>query len=151
MKKRTGLMLVLAGALLMMGACASVPLASPEMDMKAKKMTAPKDKALVYLYRNEAFGAALKLSVNVDGKYIGQTASKTYFMWLLPPGKHELTSVAENTSKVNLDAKAGQTYYIWQEVKMWMWSGRSNLQLVDKDTGRKGVEESSLIAEPKSP
>lgn len=53
MKKRTSLMLVLAGAMLMLvSACASVPLAPPEMDMKAKNMAAPKDKALVYLYRN---------------------------------------------------------------------------------------------------
>lgn len=151
MKKRTGLMLVLAGALLMMiSACASVPLAPPEMDVKAKNMPAPKDKALVYLYRNETFGAALKLGVNVDGRFAGQTASKTYFMWLLPPGKHDFTSVGENTSAVALDAKAGQTYYIWQEIKMGAWSARSKLQIVDKETGRKGVEESKLIAEPAS-
>jgi hypothetical protein len=142
-------MLVFAGALLMMmSACASVPLAPPEMDMKAKNMTAPKDKALVYLYRNETFGAAIKLNVNVDGKYAGQTASKTYFMWLLAPGKHEFQTVAENTSNVSLDAKAGQTYYVWQEVKMGAWSAGAKLQLVDKETGKKGVEESKLIAEP---
>ncbi len=148
MKRRTGLMLILAGALLMMvSACASVPMAPPEMDMKAKNMTAPKDKALVYLYRNESMGAAMKLTVNVDGKYAGKTAAKTYFMWLLPPGKHDFTSVAENTTNVSLDAKAGETYYIWQEIKMGVLSARSKLQLVDKETGKKGVEESKLIGE----
>ena len=148
MKKKTGLMLALAGALLMMvSACASVPMAPPEMDMKAKNMTAPNDKALVYLYRNESMGAAMKLTVNVDGKYAGQTAAKTYFMWLLPPGKHDFASIAENTTNVSLDAKAGETYYIWQEIKMGVLSARSKLQLVDKETGKKGVEESKLIAE----
>lgn len=148
MKKRTSLMFILAGALLMMvSACASVPLAPPEMDMKAKNMSAPKDKALVYLYRNETMGAAIKMPVNLDGRFAGQTASKTYFMWLLPPGKHDFASVTENTSTLNLDAKAGETYYIWQEVKMGMWAAGSKLQLVDKETGKKGVEESKLIAE----
>jgi hypothetical protein len=147
MKKRTSLMLILAGAMLMMvSACASVPLAPPEMDMKAKNMSAPKDKALVYLYRNETMGAAIKMTVNLDGRFAGQTASKKYFMWLLPPGKHDFASVTENTSTLNLDAKAGEAYYIWQEVKMGMWAAGSKLQLVDKEIGKKGVEESKLIA-----
>lgn len=147
MKKRTSLMLILAGAMLMMvSACASVPLAPPEMDMKAKNMSAPKDKALVYLYRNETMGAAIKMTVNLDGRFAGQTASKTYFMWLLPPGKHDFASVTENMSTLNLDARAGETYYIWQEVKMGMWAAGSKLQLVDKEVGKKGVEESKLIA-----
>jgi hypothetical protein len=147
MKKRTSLMLILAGAMLMLvSACASVPMAPLEMDMKAKNMSAPKDKALVYLYRNESMGGAVKMTVNLDGRFAGQTASKTYFMWLLAPGKHEFTSVTENTSTLNLDAKAGDTYYIWQEVKMGAWAARSNLQLVDKAKGKQGVEESKLIA-----
>jgi hypothetical protein len=147
MKKRTSLMLILAGAMLMLvSACASVPMAPPEMDMKAKNMSAPKDKALVYLYRNESMGGAVKMTVNVDGRFAGQTASKTYFMWLLTPGKHEFASITENTSTLNLDAKAGETYYIWQEVKMGAWAARSNLQLVDKAKGKNGVEESKLIA-----
>ena len=147
MNKKRSLLLVLAGAMLVMvSACASVPMAPPEMDMKAKSMTAPKDKALVYLYRNEAMGAAIKMTVNLDGRFAGQTASKTYFMWLLPPGKHEFASVTENTSTLNLDAKAGETYYIWQEVKMGTWAAGSNLQLVDKEKGKMGVEESKLIA-----
>lgn len=147
MNKKRSLLLVLAGVMVMMvSACASVPLAPPEMDMKAKNMSAPKDKALVYLYRNETMGSAIKMTVNLDGRFAGQTASKTYFMWLLPPGKHEFASITENTSTLNLDAKAGETYYIWQEVKMGMWAARSSLQLVDKEKGKKGVEESKLIA-----
>jgi hypothetical protein len=89
----------------------------------------------------------MKMTVNRDGKYAGQTAAKTYFMWLLKPGKHEFSSVTENTSTLSLDAKAGQAYYIWQEVKMGLMSARSKLQLVDKETGRQGVEESKLIQE----
>jgi len=138
--------LLLMGVLVMLlGACASVPMATQEMDLKAKSMTPPPDKTLVYLYRNEMMGSAIKMTVNLDGRYAGQTVSKTYFMWLLDPGKHDLTSVTEDTSNLSIDAKAGETYYVWQEVKMGMWSARSNLQLVDKETGRKAVEESKLI------
>jgi hypothetical protein len=145
MKTRKHLIFLAITAALLLGACASVPMAPPEMDLKAKNMSAPGDKALVYLYRNESMGAAIKMTVNLDGRYQGQTASKTYFMWLLPPGRHEFASVTENTATLPLDAKAGETYYIWQEVKMGAWSARSKLQLVDPATGRKGVEESKLI------
>lgn len=146
MNKRTSLFYLFLGiAITLLSACASVPLAPPETDLKAKTMSPPPDKALVYLYRNEIMGSAIKMTVNLDGRYAGQTASKTYFMWLLDPGKHDLTSVTEDTSNLSIDAKAGETYYVWQEVKMGMWSARSNLQLVDKQTGRKGVEDSKLI------
>jgi hypothetical protein len=40
-----------------------------------------------------------------------------------------------------MDAEAGKTYYIWQEVKMGLWMARSLLQEVDEETGRKGVSE----------
>ena len=148
MNRRMSLSVMLAGIMLMMvSACASVPLAPPEMDMKAKKMTAPKNKALVYLYRHESFGAAMKMTVNVDGKYMGQTASKTYFMWLLKPGKHSVDSVTENRSSINLNARAGNTYYIWQEVKMGLLSARSKLHLVDREKARDDMEKCKLIAE----
>lgn len=129
----------------LLNACVSVPLALPEMDLKAKNMSVPQDKALVYLYRNEIMGSAIKMTVNLDGRYAGQTAAKTYFMWLLDPGRHDFSSVAENTSNLSVDTKAGETYYVWQEVKMGAWSARSSLQLVDKEKGRKGVEESRLV------
>jgi hypothetical protein len=146
MKKQGLLYLLLAGVLsILVNACASVPMAPPEMDLKAKNMSAPRDKALVYLYRNESMGGAIKMTVNLDGRYQGQTAPKTYFMWLLTPGRHEFSSVTENTATLPLDAKAGATYYIWQEVKMGMLSARSKLQLVDKETGRQGVDDSKLI------
>jgi hypothetical protein len=137
---------ILAGILIMvLSGCASVPLASEDQDMKAKAMSAPPDKALVYLYRNEVMGSAIKLNVSLDGKLAGQTAAKTYFMWMLNPGSHEVATMADNTSTVQVDAKAGESYYIWQEVKMGMWGPGTKLQLVDKETGKKGVGECKLI------
>ncbi len=143
MKQGKQAVCLLAGMiLLIISACASVPLAPPEADMKARNMSAPKDKALVYLYRNQVIGAALKMAVHIDGKYAGDTAANTYLMQLLPPGKHEITSVAGNIATFILDARAGETYYIWQSVESY---GGSKLQRVDSGTGRQGVNESKLI------
>jgi hypothetical protein len=126
--------------------CASVPEASPELDQAAKKFTAPRDKAGVYVYRNETFGAALKFVVLLDGKPLGETAAKTYFYVEVPPGKHTVAGKGETESTVSFDAAAGRLYYIWQEIKMGLGTARNELKLVDETTGRAGVMESKRIA-----
>jgi len=91
-------------------------------------------------------GAAIRMDVEVDGKPIGQSAAKTYFYTELPPGKHTVTSKAENTDSIEIDTIAGKLYYIWQEVKMGFLYARTKLQLVSEEEGKKGVLESDLAA-----
>jgi uncharacterized protein DUF2846 len=124
--------------------CASVPMASGDADAAAKQFATNPKKANVYIYRNESMGAAIKMGVYVDGKPIGQTASKTYLLIPLDPGMHKIRGHAETDSFLDLDAKAGQNYFIWQEVKMGAMSARDKLQLVDEKTGKKGVNECKL-------
>jgi hypothetical protein len=82
----------------------------------------------------------------MDGKYLGETASKTYFYEEVAPGSHTVTGKAENESSVTFQAVAGKLYYIWQEIKMGLFQPRNELQLVDEATGRAGVLESRRIA-----
>lgn len=131
----------LALAAMLVSGCASVPMVSMEEDAKAKAFSVPADMSSIYLYRNESFGGAIPLTVALDGKVAGQTGPKTYFLWNVAPGAHELSSMSENTSTLKLNTEAGKAYYVWQEVKMGMWTARSLLQEVDADTGRKGVAE----------
>ena len=116
---------LLVASIALVAGCASVPEASPEMDQAAKAFAAPRDKAGVYIYRNETMGAAIKLHVLMDGKYLGETASKTYFYEEVAPGAH---------------------YYIWQEIKVGLFQPRNELKQVDEATGRAGVTESKRIA-----
>ena len=132
-------------AALALGACASVPMATPEQDAQAKKMVPPPGKSLIYVYRNETMGAAIKMAVSLDGRNAGQTGPKTYFMWTVSPGQHEIASLTENTSKLTVNTDSGKAYYVWQEVKMGAWSAGSKLQRVDDAKGRAGVEECKLI------
>lgn len=142
--------IVLAAILAAASGCASVDMAAPEADSAAKQFAAPPgDRAGVYIFRNETFGAAIKLNVVMDGRYLGETASKTYFYEEVAPGPHTVVGKAENESKVTFDAIAGRLYYIWQEVKMGLFQPRNELHLVDEATGRAGVLESKRIAAPK--
>jgi len=125
--------------------CASVPMASADKDAAAKTFAVKPDKANIYVYRNETFGAAIKMPVALDGKLVGDTASKTYMKLEVPPGQHMILSKTENDSTVRVNAVAGNNYFVWQEVKMGMWQARSNLQLVDDKVGKAGVNECKLI------
>ena len=126
-------------------ACASVPLAPPEKDAEAKLFPAPPPgHANLYVYRNEGFGGAVRMSVNLDGVALGDTAAKTYLYTPIPAGTHTVVSKSENDSTAIIDARPGESYFVWQEVKMGLWSARSALQQVAEDRGRAGVLECKL-------
>jgi PBP1b-binding outer membrane lipoprotein LpoB len=144
MLKRTLIVCALATAVLA-GGCASVQMASPEQDTAAKSFAVKPGKANIYVYRNETFGAALKMPIVLDGKAVGDTASKTYLVVEVAPGAHTVISKTENDSSVNVNAVAGRNYFLWQEVKMGLMTARSDLKEVDEATGKAGVAECKLI------
>ena len=142
MKTRLRLLALFLGFSLLAG-CASVPLSDPAADTAAKQFAPVPDKSVLYIYRNETFGAAVSMDVAVDSKAIGQTASKTFFRLVLDPGHHTVISQG-NGDKLELDTQAGQVYYVWQEVKMGAFSAGSKLHLMGAGEGQAGVKECKL-------
>src|SRR3954470_5007857 len=143
--------MVSAGSLLglaVLSGCATVPMASAEDSAQMKRLSVPSDAALVYLYRNEGMGAAVRMDVSLDGSPYGQTVASSYMVWRVPPGRHHLLSRAENDSELTLDVLAGRRYFVWQEVKMGVMFARSNLQQVPEQKGQSGVDECELVAMP---
>lgn len=138
--------LLLALISLSLVGCASVQMADSTEDTQAKQFTAKPDVAGIYIYRNENMGAIALMNVELDGKALGQTAASTYRYTQVQPGTHKIISRTENIDELSFDAAAGKLYYIWQEVKMGVWSPRSKLHLVDEATGQAGVNECKLAA-----
>lgn len=134
----------IAAIVLVVSGCASVPMGDAKQDAALKTFTVTPGKAGIYIYRNESMGAAVKMDVAVDGQPIGQTASKTYLFKEVAPGKHVVTSSAENTDTLEVDAKSGTLSYVWQEVKMGLLYARTKLHLVPESEGKKGVQETTL-------
>ncbi|MGE5625344.1 MAG: DUF2846 domain-containing protein [Bacillota bacterium] len=143
MKSRISIAALFLGISMLAG-CASVPMSDPSADAAAKQFAPVDGKSVLYIYRNETFGAAVKMDVSVDGKAVGQTASETYFRLVLDPGHHTVDS-QKGTAKMDLDTEAGKVYYVWQEVKMGVWSANSALHNEDTDKGQKDVKECKLI------
>ncbi len=133
-----------AGTLIISG-CASVPMADAEKDATAKTFTVKPGKANIYLYRDETIAASIKMDVSLDGQPIGQTVYNSFLLAEVNPGNHKISSEAENTSTVDILAEEGKNYYVWQEVKMGVLLARNGLQIVDVETGKKGVLECRLI------
>jgi uncharacterized protein DUF2846 len=133
-------------AVLLMTGCASVPMANKDADAKAKQFAPSKGgMAELYIYRSEVMGAAIKMPVLIDGVSVGDTVAKAYIFKTLPAGSHTIISKAENDSSLTIDMVAGQTYFVWQEVKMGVLYARSKLHQVDETTGEDGVRECDLV------
>ena len=130
--------------LLLMAGCATVPMSSPAADAAAKQFKPVPDKSVLYVYRDESMGAAVRMDVKIDGETCGQTAADTYFRFVLPPGNHKITSVAENTDSVDIDMKPGQLYYVWQEVKMGVLYARSKLHVIGANKGQTDIRSCKL-------
>ena len=142
MRKFTAVLLVS----LVLSGCASVNMGDATQDAAAKTFVAPPNQAAVYIYRNESIGAAVKMDVAINGAPVGQTAANTFLHQMVAPGKLTISSKAENTDALEIDAKPGMLYFIWQEVKMGVLYARTKLHLVDEQQGRKGVLETRLAA-----
>lgn len=134
---------------LALGGCASTPRASADLDARAKRFEAPPEgPSRLYIYRNELLGMLAGLDLTVDGQAAGTTKGKTYVIADVPAGAHTVASEGENTSTLNVNAQAGQSVFIWQEVKMGAFRARSQLALATPEQGRAGVLESELIESP---
>lgn len=136
--------LVAAGTLSMLAACSAVPMGSPGQDAELKSFRPIDGKASVYIFRNEFMAAGIRMDVLVNGIEIGSTTAMTYLHAELPPGRHQITSKAEDNHTISIDAVPGQVSYVWQEVKMGGWYARSKLQVVDEVAGQAGVRECKL-------
>lgn len=143
MTKITLICFLLAGALLT--GCASVPMASLDKDREAKTFNVAPSKSNIYLYRNESIGGGAAMPVVLDRIIVGKTVAHSYFHWQVDPGRHEISSLTEDTVTIFINAKAGQNHFIWQEVKLGKWAANSLLHEVSNEEGMNGVNGCNLI------
>lgn len=126
--------------------CAKVPMAPSDQDIALKVFKIPKsDRSGIYIYRNCFVGAALKKTVYLDNKAIGESAENVYFYTTTNPGKHTLSTESEfSNNDLNIVTEGGKNYFIEQYIKIGVFVGGANLRLVDEETGKKGVLECNL-------
>jgi hypothetical protein len=145
MLKKMLILLALAFSVYLTG-CATVPMAPTADDQMRKQFSAPAEgKSGLYIYRNSNFGAALTKVVYMDDQVIGATAPMTYFYKEITPGQHTVSTQSEfSNNDLIIDAKSGFNLFVRQYMKMGVFVGGANLELVSEEEGRKGVSECSL-------
>src|SRR5260221_931503 len=95
-----------------------------------KTNDAKASKATVYVYRYKQFvGKALSPSVYCDEAELARMENGRYFTVKLDPGKHSFRS-NDKQSGVDLDIKAGQSYFIRLEIATGFMKGHGRLILV---------------------
>jgi hypothetical protein len=127
--------------------CASTSKAPESKSNEAKVFNTPDDKGTVYLYRTgRAVGAAGQLSVKVNSDAAGGTGPGTFFKWVLKPGTYTFSSsTGESSAVVQLDVEAGQVYYLRQDARMGVGSGRVTIKEVDSKKGQNEVKNCKLL------
>lgn len=129
----------------LLAGCGTLHMADDQQDAARKAFAVAPDKAGLYVYRNEHMGGMVTMKLSIDGAPAGRTGAMTYVYRDVTPGRHKLTSHAENDDSIEFDAKPGTLTFIWQEVKMGLLSARTKLHLVGEEQGRKGVQETRLV------
>jgi len=101
-------------------------------------------KATVYVYRYKQFvGSALSPSVWCDQTELARIENGRYFTVTLDPGKHTFSS-NDKQSGIELDAKAGQEYFVRVEIASGMMKGHGRLTLVAPEQGGYELKSSKL-------
>ena len=126
--------------------CATVPMAPTADDQLRKQFSAPSEgTAGLYIYRNSNFGGALTKQLSLDGQLIGATAPMTYFYREVSPGQHTLSTQSEfSDNDLIIKTDQGMYYFVRQYIKMGVFVGGANLELVPEEEGKKGVSECNL-------
>ena len=143
------LLIATASAVLGLTGCASVPKASNEQSTQAKLFPAPSEgNAGLYVYRDSFVGKALKKDIFVDGNCLGESADKVFFYTQVPGNaKHTIATESEfSPNQLALDMKAGVNYFIRQYIKMGVFVGGANLEVVSEDKGKLEVAKLNMAA-----
>jgi len=115
---------VLLASILLMGVAA---VAQEPATTAASAAEAKAAKATVYVYRYKQFvGSALEPSVYCDDVQLARMTNGRYFTVKVDPGKHTFNS-NDKQSGIELDAKAGQEYFIRLEIATGFMKGHGRL------------------------
>lgn len=137
--------------LALLSGCATVPLARPGLDQRAKALAPTASTAILYFYRpTSPVGGAVRVGVYVDEARVGVLAPGTFAAFALRPGEHKVGARAATGTDRTLVAEAGRTYFL-KAAPSISWSGGApgaSLDPVDSEpTARSELESCSLVAD----
>ena len=107
----------------LLASCATTHMAKPE---KAPDLSFSPDTATLVIIRESWVGGAIVFWNYLDGKLIGETMGRNYFVTPVTPGSHYVVVATENTCVAHFDFKPGRTYFLGEGVTMGVWRARTS-------------------------
>ncbi len=134
--------------LVVLGACATVPMGTPQEDQEAKRFDQPApDKGALYVYRSGWMGSARAIDVTVVGGAKAELGTNTYLRLEGPPGTIEIDCrYGDKTNAGQVQITDGQTRYVEVSVKVGLWLPSCEVAEVSPDQGRAAVLASRRVA-----
>jgi len=118
--KRIVLVLV---CMALLSGCATTQMLKP---VQAPDLAPKPDMALLVIVRDAFLGTGIVFWNYLDGKFIGETMGRTYFITPVPPGEHYVVAATENTGIAHLNFEAGKRYFLNQGIAMGLWRARTS-------------------------
>ena len=110
--------------------------------------TRPESATLV-LIRPTSYGWGVTIDNFLDGKLIGRTRGKSYFVAQIAPGTHYLMARAENISVARLAFEAGKIYFVHEAILPGFWKARTMLSMLPLQEGLQKADEPDCVLVPK--
>lgn len=101
------------------------------------------DRALVYVVRPTSMGFAVKSFFFCDDAVEGINQGSSYFYFYAAPGRRLFWSKSENVDALEQEVEAGKTYYVQQHVRMGGFRARTEIEVLDEESGKKALAECS--------
>ena len=147
MNRKLFLVSLVVLVLLGLAGCAKTSKAPTESSDAAKGFEAVDDKGVVYLYRRgRAVGAAMATQIQINGQDAGGTGPGTFFRWELKPGTYVFSAKTdESSAAVEVEVAAGKLYFVENNQRIGLSSGRVSLDLRDESKGISAVQGLKLL------
>lgn len=129
--------------LLLATACTSYKLTAPDRAVPALGTDFPASQARVCVLRTSVLAQAVTFPTRDDGVLVGATRGPTYFCYLAEPGPHDIAIEADEVEHAQIEAVAGRSYYLKQEVDNVFGYVKCRAVWVDEAAAKELLEQST--------
>lgn len=103
---------IAAALLLLLGACATTPEATPERNEEAKRFEAVSRDAVVYVYRPDRGTGAADTTLWANGRLIGVSLPLTFFRTIVLAGRTVLYTGGSDNGRIEFDTMGNDVTYV---------------------------------------
>jgi hypothetical protein len=103
---------IVLACILLCGACASTPQATPERDAEAKEFEPVTRDAVIYVYRPGSALGSPETTLWIDRRLVGASLPGTYFRVIVLPGRNVIDTSPPDTGGMEIDTRGNDVTFV---------------------------------------